>query len=161
MPGMKGRSGGHNRVPSTIKRSRGTLRKDRQRPNEPTPAVRLPPPPPWLSIDARKTYRRLGHIVVSMRVCTEVDGDSLALAAAACEDYTIASEALRQDGPILTRTTETGVVKYRHPAAVTKERAWRAYRDALRSFGMDPQSRAGVSAIPETDDENASARFFN
>lgn len=160
MSGVKGRSGGRNRLPTYIKDGRGTNRRDRSRPNEPKPKVCLPPTPVWLSDEAKVIYARLGRTVVRMRVCTEADGEALALAAVALEDWQEADRRIREDGMILTRSTEHGQVLYRNPAGIVKERAWRNYRDALRSFGLDPQSRAGVAAVTDDDEMDAAEHYF-
>lgn len=152
MAGVKGRSGGHNRLPTRLKARRGTLRKSRLNPKEPRLEVFLPAPPPWLSPRACDFYARLGAIAEIAAVVTRADGDALGLAAAALEELVEADEIIRKEGAVLTRTTENGEVHYRHPAAIQRADAWRRYRDALRAFGLDPQSRAGVSAILASDD---------
>lgn len=160
MAGVRGRSGGSNRLPTAIKEARGTLRKSRLRSDEPVLSLTLPSPPEWLSESGRLAYARLGQRVLLARVVTEVDGDALALAVSALEEMLAADEIVRRDGAVLERTTETGSSFYRHPAVMIRADAWRRYRDALRAFGLDPQSRAGVSAIPEKEASSA-AGYFN
>lgn len=160
MSGVRGRSGGHNRLPTSSKRTRGTLRKCRLQQHEPQPEVFLPDAPKWLSRRARKFYAQLGAITELARVVTRADGEALALAASALDELVQAEKTIRKEGAILTRTTENGVSHYRHPAAVLRESAWRRYRDALRAFGLDPQSRGTVSAISPSETASGEGKYF-
>ena len=156
---MKGRSGGQNRLPTRLKRLRGTLRKSRLNPKEPRLKLFLPNPPPWLSGRARDYYARLGAIAEIAAVITKADGDALGLAAIALEELVEADAIIRQEGAVLRRTTANGEVMYRHPATTQRADAWRRFRDALRAFGLDPQSRSGVAALVG-DNLGPESRYF-
>jgi phage terminase small subunit len=80
MAGIPG-VGGQNRLPTNVKRIRGTLRSDRVNPREPQLAAGRPRRPKWLSKDAREHWRRLCEDAERLGVLTPVDGDALALLA--------------------------------------------------------------------------------
>lgn len=149
MTGAKGRSGGRNRLPTERKRRQGTLRKHRMPLNEPQPEVGLPAAPAWLNPRAKAHYDRIGKHLVRMRVVTVADGDRLALLAHALDEHQQADELVARDGLVLIRETEGGAVHYRNPAMIARDSAWRRVVDGLRAFGMDPQSRSAIDAIPE------------
>lgn len=145
MAGAKGRSGGQNRLPDKLKLLKGTLKQSRINPKAPAPSVKLADPPQWLTQRGLDIYLRLGRALLTLRVIGSCDADALALAAHACDEFLQADEQVKRDGLTLTRGTTT----YKNPAVVIRESAWKRYRDALRSFGMDPQSRDSVRTIDE------------
>ena len=55
-----------NRLPTEIKKQRGTLRQDRVNPNEPKLPSVIPPTPVWLSEDGQKTFLELGVVLNDM-----------------------------------------------------------------------------------------------
>ncbi|HEY4370274.1 MAG TPA: phage terminase small subunit P27 family [Steroidobacteraceae bacterium] len=156
MAGTKGRSGGQNRIPDEIKARKGTLKPSRTNSKAPRPAVKLAAPPRWLTERATSIYRRLGLALLELRVIGSSDGEALALAAHAGDEFLQADELVQRDGITLTR----GSTIYKNPAVSIRESAWKRYRDALRSFGMDPQSRDGVRTIDESDTGDPTARYF-
>lgn len=156
MAGIKGRSGGRNRLPDQIKALKGTLKPGRTNPKAPRPSAKLPAPPDWLSERATAVYCKLGRELMALRVIGSSDGEALALAAHACDEFLTADDLVRRDGITLTR----GETVYKNPAVGIRESAWKRYRDALRAFGMDPQSRHSVRTIDEPDSEDPAAKYF-
>jgi P27 family predicted phage terminase small subunit len=160
MSGTKGHSGGRNRLSTAEKKRRGTLRKVRQALREPRYTVGLPTPPGHLTARARAFYLRVGARLVANRVLTEGDGERLALLAHSHDEFLAADELVRDEGMVLKRRTEDGdETSYRHPACIVRDGAWRRYVDGLRAFGLDPQSRGGVSVIDD-EKEDPEAQYF-
>lgn len=160
MAGVKGRSGGRNRLPTALKRGRGTLRNDRRPHREIRVVVGLPDAPPYLTDRGREIYERLGRRLVLQRVMTHADGERLALLASDYDEWQRATDAVRTEGAVLSRTTKDGSeVKYRHPDCINRDAAWRRFVDGLAAFGLDPRSRDAVSAIEEEAGEPG-ADFF-
>jgi P27 family predicted phage terminase small subunit len=157
---MRGRSGGWNRLPRSVKAARGTLRKGRLNALEPQLPAHVPTPPRWLSPEGRRLFRRLGRLIAPLRVCTQPDGEMLALGAAALEEFLAADQTIRAEGTVLTRVTRYGKSCYAHPSIQVRRDAWRRYREALRSFGADPQSRQGVASIPPSDGDSKADSYF-
>lgn len=171
MSGAKGRSGGHNKLPTELKSVRGTEKPSRVRVDEPTPTAGLPTPPPYLTMQELEEYHRLGLIIQThLNVTTLADGDSLALAACALVEYINARKDIEEKGrlielPTITvretkrvKTTRTTLDYMKNPMISTAENAWVRFRNALRSFGMDPQSRSSVSVVNGKEEKS---EFFN
>jgi P27 family predicted phage terminase small subunit len=93
-----------------------------------------------------------------MHITTAMDGDSLALAAVAIEEFAAADELVRSEGLILTRPAGG---KYKHPAVAVRADAWRRVQSGLRSFGLDPVARASVTAIEPDESDAVAARYFS
>jgi P27 family predicted phage terminase small subunit len=160
MSGVKGqRSGGHNRLPTILKRTKGTEKPSRVNPDEPQPTAGDSTPPDWLSAEELIVYHRLEIKARKMNVMSEVDGDALALAAAALVEYRQAKAVIKKHGMLIKRETKFGTSLVGNPACTVAAGAWRRYQSGLKSFGMDPQARGTVSTLPAKDDDPTS--YFN
>ena len=157
MAGAKGRSGGHNRLPTSIKETKGTIKESRRKPNEPKPTPGIPLPPKWLSPEEIEAYNDLAVDVKAINTCSLQDGKALALAASAFVDWRTACKKVRREGITILRETKTGQTTIANPACTVRAESWRRYQSGLRAFGLDPQSRGGVSALP---DKDQTSEFF-
>lgn len=134
--------------PTAIKELSGNPGKRAQPANEPKPVIKLPAPPRWLSDDGRAEYRRVGRLLVKIKVMTEAD--QVALAAYA-QNYVMWVEAMQRievDG--LVQTQPSGRVTI-SPMFEVMKRAEQDMRRYLLEFGMTPASRTRVQA--QTEDE--------
>ena len=134
--------------PTAIKELSGNPGKRAQPPNEPKPAIKLPAPTRWLSDDGRAEYRRVGRLLVKIRVMTEAD--QVALAAYA-QNYVMWVNAMREiatDGLVQTQPSGRVIVS---PMFEVMKHAERDMRRYLLEFGMTPASRTRVQA--QTEDE--------
>lgn len=159
MSGQRNRSGGQNRLPTERKRAQGTLRKSRLNPGEPQLQHALPSAPAWLPKGAQSHFTAIAQLAFDAGVTSRVDGEAIALAALALEEFLEADACVRRDGLVLIATTESGERQYKNPAVPTRADAWNRYRAALRSFGLDPQSRASVSSLRDPRDDIESKYF--
>jgi|SRR6185312_15430930 len=159
MSGTRGRSGGHNKLPKVVRLLHGTSRPSRENAAEPILKPGLPRPPSWLSAEGRREYRRLAKLLPE-NIAARSDGEALALAACALVEYRDADVVIRDEGVMLTRTTRHGTSSYRHPALSIRADAFKRYRDCLRGFGLDPQSRDGVSAVPVQVATDPAEKYF-
>jgi P27 family predicted phage terminase small subunit len=157
MSGKPGRSGGRNRLPTSIKITKGTVRQSRTKPNEPTPTRGIPPAPPWLDAEALPHYERLGFHVNAMGVVSLHDGESLALTASALTEYLEAKRKCKNKLTVI-RHTKYGSSEVANPAASLRNDAWRRVQSGLASFGLDPRARGTVSALTQDEPES---EFFN
>ena len=73
------------RLPTELKKQRGTLRKDRLNENEPKLPSVIPPIPTWLSEDGQKAFSELSNLLHDMSVLTQADELALTLL---CDAYT-------------------------------------------------------------------------
>ena len=152
------------RLPTEIKRQRGTLRDDRTNPNEPQSPLCIPPVPTWLSEEGQKSFVELSTLLHDMSVLTQADEVSLTLLCDAYGDYKQAKEVINTLGPTQDITSREGHTKSKQrPEVVIANQAFVRVFQLLKEFGLTPSSRAKVNAIenqgktPDIKIEN----FFN
>jgi P27 family predicted phage terminase small subunit len=152
------------RLPTEIKRQRGTLRDDRTNPNEPQSPLAIPPVPTWLSEEGQKSFVELSTLLHDMSVLTQADEVSLTLLCDAYGDYKQAKEVINTLGPTQDVTSREGHTKsIQRPEVVIANQAFVRVFQLLKEFGLTPSSRAKVNAIenqgktPDIKIEN----FFN
>lgn len=154
--GGKG-SGGHNRLPTAVKKARGTLKKSREvaRPvslggDGPVNVAA----PRDLTRGAKAEWARVVGLLDSARVLTEADRTALALYCTAVDRAQRADRQVEKEGMTLVNPT-TGAV-HAHPLlSVAKEARAQALRYACE-FGLTPASRGKMSA-PGAADKPADA----
>ena len=136
------------RLPTEIKRQRGTLRDDRTNPNEPQSPLAIPPVPTWLSEEGQKSFVELSTLLHDMSVLTQADEVSLTLLCDAYGDYKQAKEVINTLGPTQDVTSREGHTKsIQRPEVVIANQAFVRVFQLLKEFGLTPSSRAKVNAI--------------
>ena len=152
------------RLPTEIKKQRGTLRKDRINDNEPKLPSVIPPIPTWLSEDGQKAFSELSTLLHDMSVLTQADELALTLLCDAYSEYKRAKEVVNELGATMEVTSREGNSKsvIRPEVQIANQSFVRVFQ-LLKEFGLTPSSRAKVNAI-----ENASStpdvkieNFFN
>jgi len=152
------------RLPTELKKQRGTLRKDRLNENEPKLPSVIPPIPTWLSEDGQKAFSELSNLLHDMSVLTQADELALTLLCDAYSEYKNAKEVVNQLGATMEVTSREGNSKsvIRPEVQIANQSFVRVFQ-LLKEFGLTPSSRAKVNAI-----ENASStpdvkieNFFN
>ena len=134
----------------------GTSRPDRDRVRELTSLDRLesaPPPPPYLSDEARPEWILLAEIAVQMGTLTMTDLRSMALL---CEQLALETQlrqTLRREG-LLVNAVGNG--QKAHPAIRALESTRAQAMKLMDSFGLNPKARLGVDMRPV----NAGAGVF-
>ncbi len=138
-------------LPTAAKRLRGTLRNDRQNPQEPVGHVltRAPAPPAWLDDLGRLAWARLCAVVLPMRVLTAGDCELLAVLADQLATYERAASALRDKGLSFVLLDGDGNPKgvQVFPEVKLKAAAAAEVRRLIEHFGLSPASRSRVSAV--------------
>ena len=152
------------RLPTELKKQRGTLRKDRLNENEPKLPSVIPPIPTWLSEDGQKAFSELSNLLHDMSVLTQADELALTLLCDAYSEYKKAKEVVNELGSTMEVTSREGNTKsvIRPEVQIANQSFVRVFQ-LLKEFGLTPSSRAKVNAI-----ENASStpdvkieNFFN
>jgi|TARA_A100001015_G_C14788454_1_gene632035 P27 family predicted phage terminase small subunit len=152
------------RLPTELKKQRGTLRKDRLNENEPKLPSVIPPIPTWLSEDGQKAFSELSTLLHDMSVLTQADELALTLLCDAYSEYKRAKEIVNELGATMEVTSREGNTKsvIRPEVQIANQSFVRVFQ-LLKEFGLTPSSRAKVNAI-----ENASTtpdvkieNFFN
>lgn len=152
------------RLPTEIKKQRGTLRQDRVNNNEPKLPCVIPPIPTWLSEDGQKAFSELSTLLHDMSVLTQADEFALTLLCDSYSEYKKAKEVVNELGSTMEVTSREGNSKsvIRPEVQIANQSFVRIFQ-LLKEFGLTPSSRAKVNAI-----ENASTtpdvkieNFFN
>jgi len=152
------------RLPTELKKQRGTLRKDRLNENEPKLPSIIPPIPTWLSEDGQKAFSELSTLLHDMSVLTQADELALTLLCDAYSEYKRAKEVVNELGATMEVTSREGNTKsvIRPEVQIANQSFVRVFQ-LLKEFGLTPSSRAKVNAIenqgntPDVKIEN----FFN
>jgi P27 family predicted phage terminase small subunit len=140
-------------LPTKVKQLRGTLRKHRVNPAEPTPSPGAPSMPPTLPEPARSAWRWLVRLLLSMRVATKADGPVLLLAACRLTDYQDLSGDLATNGRTYETVTPTGsTMRRQRPEVALRDAAWRDAMQALVQLGLTPSARSRVSKVSTSPD---------
>ena len=152
------------RLPTELKKQRGTLRADRTNPNEPKLPSVIPATPTWLSETGQKAFIELGELLHDMSVLTQADSMALELLCDAYSEYKQAKEVVNTLGATQDVTSREGNTKsiLRPEVQIANQSFVRVFQ-LLKEFGLTPSSRAKVNAIennsktPDIKIEN----FFN
>lgn len=137
--------------PSALRLLEGTARADRMR-HEPQPPVRAPSCPTWLHREARREWRRLTPLLVTLGLVTDLDRSTLA---GYCQSYARWYEAegmIAEEGMYFE--TESGY-KVLHPAISVSRASLKAMTQIAAEFGFSPASRTRIGtqvppAAPKT-----------
>lgn len=144
--GGKG-SGGHNRLPTAVKKARGTLKKSREVAAPVAFDANAPvntSPPTWLTKGAKTEWARVVTHLDGAKLLSEADRTSLAMYCTAVDRAQKAEKQVEAEGMTLTNPT-TGAV-HAHPLlTVAKEARAQALRYGCE-FGLTPASRGKMNA---------------
>ena len=140
------------KLPSEIKKLKGTLQKSRTNQKEPKPEVVLLSPPPFLGSKAKKAFKELARITANMRILAESDAIALTMLCDAWAEWRDARDYIKKNGTTYKTVGKNGDVMYRaHPEVAIAADAFRRVTNLLSQFGLTPSSRANVEATPEND----------
>lgn len=145
---MGGRgSGGHNRLPASVKRARGTLKPGR----EVAEPVSLAgdgtvntAAPSYLTRGAKAEWKRVAQLLQEAKLLVDADRTALALYCTAVDRAQRAEKEIERDGMTVKNPT-TGAL-HAHPLlTVAKEARAQALRYGCE-FGLTPASRSKIAA---------------
>lgn len=138
------------RLPTELKKQRGTLRADRINPNEPQLPTTKPPTPTWLSESGQKAFVELSDLLHDMSVLTQADALALELLCDAYSEYKSAKEIVNRLGATQDVTSREGHTKsiLRPEVTIANQSFVRVFQ-LLKEFGLTPSSRAKVNAIEQ------------
>lgn len=159
--GGKG-SGGHNRLPTSVKKARGTLKKSREVKSSVTigdgPLALTPPK--QLTSGAKAEWLRVVPMLDQAKLVTEADRTSLAMYCAAVDRAWRAEKQIDRDG-MTYENDATGAI-HAHPLlSVAKEARAQALRYGCE-FGLTPASRSKMPApkLPVKPDADPLGEFL-
>ena len=131
-------------------------------PNEPRPLSGEPEMPTYLDREARRQWKRLVPILLSMRVLTVADGMALATL---CQAHSILVEALQDKrkaskggGSGLLMKTPAGYVQQSPLIGIINSQVEIIHRIS-REFGLTPSSRTRLEATAEATIDSLEAKL--
>jgi P27 family predicted phage terminase small subunit len=144
---------------ASLKIAKGTLRKDRVRPDEPEPTPGMPPMPERLSADAvaLEKWKELSSLLFDLGVLTTADGEALATLCEVHSSEQACLQELRAQGP--TIHTDLGGVKPNPAGSLYRSLA--ALKGNLMSeFGLTPSSRTKIGSAKQEKPQDELEEFF-
>lgn len=143
MAGVKGRSGGRNRLPTELHKLRGQPNKNRINLHEPKYGALVNiEPPTFLDPEAQAEWRRLSPALCAQKLLDEGSATTFAAYCTAFSDWVRAGRQLQEHGDLVA--TEQSISP--SPFVKMKRDAEAAMVRWAREFGFTPQSRAGIVA---------------
>ena len=142
-----------NPLPTTLKKMRGTYRKDRAATNEAKPPVSRPSPPRWLSKYARSEWRYITPKLDAVGLLTKIDRGELAAYCEAFGKFREATEALQREGNEMVVQTHNGNY-VQSPWVSIQNKAAEAMHKYAQQFGMTPSSRTRINVEKPEEDES-------
>ena len=152
------------RLPTEIKKQRGTLRADRVNDKEPQLESYKPAIPNWLDEEGKSAFVDLSNILFDMKVLTKADKLALELLSDAYSEYKKAKDVINKFGQTQEVTSREGNTKtmLRPELQIANQSFVRIFQ-LLKEFGLTPSSRAKVNAL-ENQGNSTDVRienFFN
>tara|TARA_Y100000114_G_C11760878_1_gene329621 strand:- start:3754 stop:4227 length:474 start_codon:yes stop_codon:yes gene_type:complete len=152
------------RLPTEIKKQRGTLRADRVNDKEPQLESYKPAIPNWLDEEGKSAFVDLSNILFDMKVLTKADKLALELLSDAYSEYKKAKDVISKLGQTQEVTSREGNTKtmLRPELQIANQSFVRIFQ-LLKEFGLTPSSRAKVNAL-ENQGNSTDVRienFFN
>jgi len=142
--------------PSSIRALEGNAAKRPLPSNEPLPLAGEPDMPAHLDREARREWRRLVPILLSMRVLTVADGVALANLCQAYSMLVRAHQAMQQaaksGGSGLLMKTPSGYVQQSPLIGIINSQVEIINRIS-REFGLTPASRTRVAAMNDSEND--------
>lgn len=116
----------------------------------------MPPCPPYLDGQARRTWRQLAPTLLRLNLLTEADGLTFAvLCQLQARMQFIVRELKKKEHRSLTQYTDKGELKA-NPGTVMERQYYQLFRQYAAEFGLTPRGRVGLAvATNDEDDEMA------
>ncbi len=148
--------------PTALKLIAGNPGKRRLNEREPKPSAGSPHCPEWLSVEARKVWKRLVPQLRAMRVLTLVDADALA---AYCHTYVRwrdAEDFLSKHGAVYPLRDEQGRVKcmQQFPQVSIARNLLLVLRAYQQEFGLTPAARSRIAVQDEPAQASDASRWL-
>jgi P27 family predicted phage terminase small subunit len=124
---------------------------------QPPRASRVPPPPAYLTGEAKKAWQKLAGQLHRMGVLTDVDHDALARYCVTYQRWLRAEKELARNGDVL-KTTKGNYVQ--NPWLAISNRSLALLNGLAAEFGITPSSRTRVKANPPEEEEKLEKELF-
>jgi len=129
-------------TPTSILKLRGSWRA-KNRGKEPTPEVKIPPAPKFLTGEALVEWRRITKLLAEVGCIAQQDRALLAAYCIEWAKFVRANNQLRVCKSLLTKTTRG--TKTSHPLLRISDRAFAKMLKICAEFGLSPSSRTRLN----------------
>ena len=146
---------GRPRLPTAVKRARGTLEESRTSQAEPQWPQGDTNPPVWLTDEALVEWKRLVPLLTAQGLFPVSAYHQVAGICQQWGRWREAEEHLAEEGKVIT--TKSGYMQP-SPWIAIGQKSWSEYMSACGRFGLDPASSGKVTARPPGDDADELAR---
>lgn len=139
---------GRKRIPTAIKKAKGTAQKSRLLPNEYKPEVitKLPAPPDHLTDFAKNEYIKVGNKLLSDGLLTQIDMSSFIAYCIEMGTYFEAQQELKDNGRVF-KMKGSGYLQ-QSPWVNIGSNALKNAQSIGSSFGITPSARTKVAGPP-------------
>ena len=135
-------SKGRKPKPTALLKAQGTF--DASRHKDRFEAEGVPTTPSIQS--AEETFGWLVNKLDDLGVVAEIDGMALQMLADAWEDYQVARNVIKEQGPTYSTTTAQGDLMFRpRPEVLMMNQSWAKVEKMMTQFGLTASSRAKIS----------------
>ena len=140
---------GRKPIPTKLKILNGVTNKKRINLNEPNPKPKAPAMPEGMDKVAEKEWQKLGPILESLGVLTNIDGGAFECLCVSYGEWVKYSRKA-QEKP-LYKSEKTGYIQI-SPFVTLADRALTKYIKLATEFGLTPSSRSGIIASKDPND---------
>lgn len=144
-------------LPTVVKKLRGNPGKRALNEREARPGERMPSAPRWMTLEAKRQWRRIAPRLHAAGLLTEIDGLGLAMLCEAVGQYVEGKEIVEREGAIAV--SDNGNV-YQHPAVGLMKSARGEILKWSREFGMTPASRSRIAVEQGVEEESLADILF-
>ena len=156
---------GRKKIPTEIKKARGTLRKCREleNPMQVKKIDGLPQAPKWLSEIGKEQFNIVVNQLNNLGMLYEVDLKLIEAYANSMALHIEAEQQLRESGRIMIYRNEDGDVKHSQivPMQTISKQALESAIKISSLFGLNPAARTKISAPSKLEIKDNEFNFFN
>jgi len=130
--------------------------------NEPKPRRQRPTCPRWLSLEAKREWKRIVPELDRLGLLTVLDKAMLVCYCEAYAEYKDAKEKVATMGKVYPIRDELGNIKYlqQNPYVSIANKAFQQIKAACAEFGLSPSARGRIQ-IPGQQDEDEMESLLN
>lgn len=155
---------GRPKIPTEIKKARGTLRKSRELDNPMTvKKIDIPDAPKWLSKIGKEQFKLVATQLHSIDMLCEVDVQLIVAYSNSMALHIECEQALRKNGRVMVYRNDDGEPKHSQivPLQAVSKQALEMCLKLASQFGLTPSARSKISAPARIEVKDNEFNFFN
>lgn len=155
---------GRPKIPTEIKKARGTLRKHRELDNPmQVKKIDVPAAPKWLSKIGKEQFNMVVKQLHSLDMLCEVDLQLIVAYANNMALHIECEQTLRKNGRVMVYRNDEGDIKHSQivPLQAVSKQALEMCLKLASQFGLTPSARSKISAPARIEVKDNEFNFFN